>query len=113
MALQQSQETATRNGIMSLEQAHSGVLKCQQDVQSTRHNLASSYGGSDGGGYGKLLDQWDGNVDIILTNLNRMVDELNETLKNHNLVQGSSNDSIDSEYQRSAQVFDQLNPGAS
>ncbi|MFD9545713.1 hypothetical protein [Streptomyces sp. NPDC060022] len=112
MALQQSEEAATRNGIMSLEQAYSGVLKCQQDVQSTRHNLSSSYGGSDGGGYGKLLDQWDGNVDIILTNLDRMVDELNETLRSHNLVQGSSNDSIDAEFQRSTSVFDQLNPGA-
>ena len=77
-----------------------------------RHNLSSSYGGSDGGDYGKLLDQWDGNVDIILANLDRMVDELNETLRSHNLVQGSSNDSNDSEYQRSTQVFDRLNPGA-
>jgi uncharacterized protein YukE len=112
VAMQQSEEGATRNGVMALEQAYSGVLKCQQDVQSTRANLASGYGGADGNQYGKLLDQWDGHVDTILTNLDRMVDELNNTLKEHGLTQGSANESIDSEYSRSTNVFDTLNPGA-
>ncbi|WP_327419134.1 hypothetical protein [Streptomyces sp. NBC_01233] len=110
--MQQSEEGATRNGIMALEQAYSGVLKCQQDVQGTRQNLASGYGGADGGQYGKLLDQWDGHVDTILTNLDRMVDELNSTLTEHGLAQGSANESIDSAYSQATNVFDTLNPGA-
>ncbi|MDQ1005804.1 uncharacterized protein YukE [Streptomyces sp. V4I23] len=112
MAMRQSEEAATRSGIMALEQAYSGVLKCQQDVQSTRGNLASGYGGADGGRYGQLLDQWDGQVDIILTNLDRMVDELNNTLREHGLAQGSANEAIDREHTRSTRVFDELNPGA-
>lgn len=109
MAMQQSEEGATRNGIMALEQAFNGVLKCQQDVQNTRSNLGTAYQGSDGGGYGKLLDQWDGHVDTILVNLDRMVDELNETLRAHGEAQGSSSESINAEYNRSTQVFDALN----
>ncbi|WP_254885917.1 hypothetical protein [Streptomyces sp. NA02950] len=93
---------------MALEQAYSGVLRCKQDVQSTRQNLASGYQGADGGGYGRLLDQWDGHVDTILVNLDRMVEELNQTLREHGLVQGSSNESIDAAFTRSSGVFDQL-----
>ena len=37
------------------------------------------------------------------------VDELNGTLREHGLVQGSTSDAIDSEYSRSTQVFDELN----
>ncbi|GAA4792672.1 hypothetical protein [Streptomyces ziwulingensis] len=109
MAMQQSEETATRNGIMALEQAFTGVQRCQQDVQSTSDNLAGNYGGSDGGKYKGLLEQWDSHVDTILVNLDRMVDELNGTLKEHGLVQGSSSESIDTEYSRSTAVFDELN----
>ncbi|MEU3459431.1 hypothetical protein ABZ721_05665 [Streptomyces sp. NPDC006733] len=109
MAMQQSEEQATRNGIMALESAFTGVQRCQQDVQTTSQNLASNYGGSDGGKFKNLLEQWDGHVDTILINLDRMVDELNSTLSEHGLVQGSSSDSIDSEYSRSTAVFDELN----
>ncbi|MGX1267316.1 hypothetical protein [Streptomyces phaeoluteigriseus] len=109
MAMQQSEERATRNGIMALEQAFTGVQRCQQDVQSTSHTLASNYGGVDGGKYKKLLEQWDEHVDTILINLDRMVDELNGTLREHGLVQGSTSDAIDTEYSRSTQVFDELN----
>ncbi|CAL9330967.1 hypothetical protein SUDANB6_00071 [Streptomyces sp. enrichment culture] len=109
MAMQQSEERATRNGILALEQAFSGVQRCQQDVQTTSHTLASNYGGVDGGKYKKLLEQWDEHVDTILINLDRMIDELNGTLREHGLVQGSSNDAIDAEYSRSTQVFDELN----
>ncbi|MFK4103141.1 hypothetical protein ACI2L1_24245 [Streptomyces sp. NPDC019531] len=97
---------------MALEQAYNGVLKCQQDVQGTRAGLTSGYGGADGGAFGNLLDQWDRNVDTILSNLNRMVDELNQTLREHGLAQGSANETIDSEFARSSSVFDQLTPGA-
>ncbi|MFI5689326.1 hypothetical protein [Streptomyces sp. NPDC051636] len=112
MAMQQSEEGATRNGIKALEQAYTGVQHCKQDVQSTRHNLASGYQGADGGSYGKLLDQWDGHVDTILVNLNRMIEELNQTLREHGEAQGSSNESIDAAFSRSASVFDQLSSGA-
>ncbi|MCX4703072.1 hypothetical protein [Streptomyces sp. NBC_01373] len=109
MAMQQSEEQATRNGILALEQAFTGVQRCQQDVQSTADNLATSYGGADGGKFKSLLEQWDGHVDTILVNLDRMVDELNGTLKEHGLMQGSANDMIDTEYSRSTAVFDELN----
>jgi uncharacterized protein YukE len=95
---------------MALEQAFTGVQRCQQDVQSTSHTLASNYGGADGGKYKKLLEQWDEHVDTILINLDRMVDELNETLREHGLAQGSSNEVINQQYDRSTAVFDELNP---
>lgn len=109
MAMQQSEERATRNGIQALEMAFSGVERCQRDVQGTSQNLANNYGGSDGAGFKRLLEQWDGHVDTILLNLDRMVDELNNTLTEHGLVQGSSNEEIDKEYSRSTTVFDELN----
>jgi hypothetical protein len=116
MAMQQSEEHATRNGIQALEMAFSGVQRCQQDVQSTADTLATHYQGADGGKFKKLLEQWDGHVDTILINLDRMVDELNTTLTEHGLAQGSSNEAIDGEYTRSTAVFDELNgyngPGA-
>ncbi|MEN8654025.1 hypothetical protein ABCR94_26325 [Streptomyces sp. 21So2-11] len=109
MVMQQSEEHATRNGIMALEQAFSGVQACQRDVQTTSQNLAANYGGSDGGKYKQLLEQWDGHVDTILISLDRMVDELNTTLTEHGKVQGSTNETIDAEYSRSTAVFDELN----
>ncbi|MCX2923772.1 hypothetical protein [Streptomyces sp. NEAU-W12] len=109
MAMQQSEEQATRNGIMALEQAFNGVRRCQDDVQSTSHNLSANYGGVDGGKYKSLLEQWDSHVDTILINLDRMVDELNTTLTEHGLVQGSSSEIIDQAYSRSTAVFDELN----
>ncbi|WP_254885915.1 hypothetical protein [Streptomyces sp. NA02950] len=110
MAMQQSEEASTRSGIRALEQAYTGVLRCQQDVQGTRHNLASGYQGTDGGGYGTLLDLWDGHVDTILVNLDNMITELNNTLAQHNLVQGSSTEAIDNAYNKSSDVFHTLNP---
>lgn len=110
MAMQQSEEAGTRSGIMALEQAYSGVLRCQQDVQSTRYALAGGYGGGDGKKYQELLEQWDNHVDTILVNLDRMVHELNDTLGEHRRVQGSSNEAIDREYNRSTDVFHTLNP---
>ncbi|MFE0731264.1 hypothetical protein ACFW2X_24065 [Streptomyces antibioticus] len=109
MTMQQSEEQATRNGILALESAFNGVLRCQQDVQGTGADLATSYQGSDGGKYKQLLERWDEHVDTILINLDRMVDELNNTLKEHGLAQGSASDSIDAEYSRSTAVFDELN----
>ncbi|MGW1561925.1 hypothetical protein ACWCQ1_36135 [Streptomyces sp. NPDC002144] len=109
MAMQQSEEQATRSGIRSLEQAFSSIQQRQQDVQTTGQTLANAYGGTDGGKFKQLLEQWDGNVDIILTNLDRMVDELNGTLQEHGLMQGSANEAIDTAYSRSTSVFDELN----
>ncbi|QFR98115.1 hypothetical protein GBW32_29735 [Streptomyces tsukubensis] len=107
--MQQSEEQATRSGIMALEQAFATVQRCQQDVRSTSDDLASRYGGSDGGKFTSLLVQWDGHVDTVLVNLDRMVDELNGTLKEHGLVRGSSNEAIDAQYSLSTSVFDELN----
>ncbi|MGW1505859.1 WXG100 family type VII secretion target [Streptomyces mirabilis] len=107
--MQKSEEQATRNGIGVLEQAFTSIQQRQQGVQSTAESLAGQYGGADGGKFKSLLEQWDGHVDTILVNLDRMVDELNNTLTEQGLVQGSSSDSIDQEYSRSTAVFDELN----
>lgn len=109
MAMQQSEEQATRGGIMALETAFSDISRRQHDVQSTAGNLANSYQGADGGKFKQLMETWDGHVDTILINLDRMVDELNETLREQGLVQGSSSEAIDAEYSRSTAVFDELN----
>ncbi|MGI5197940.1 hypothetical protein ACQEVY_30640 [Streptomyces sp. CA-288835] len=109
MAMQQSEEQATRGGILSLETAFNEIAGRQQDVQSTAGNLANAYQGADGGKFKTLMETWDGHVDTILVNLDRMVDELNETLREQGLVQGSSSEAVDQEYSRSTAVFDELN----
>lgn len=110
MAMQQSEEQATRNGIGSLETAFSSILASQQHVQTTAMNVG--YGGRDGQKFKLMLDTWDGHVDRILLSLDQMVDELNNTLTEHGELQGSTSDAIDAEYSRSTAVFDQLNPNA-
>ncbi|MET9886706.1 hypothetical protein ABZZ20_26925 [Streptomyces sp. NPDC006430] len=102
---QQSSVTSTRNGIMALEQAFSGIMRIRTDVNSTQHALGSGYQGSDGGGFQKLLTAWDAQVDVILRNLDSMVDTLNQTLAKHNEQQGSTNTEIDSAFGRAEAAF--------
>ncbi|MFJ7078532.1 hypothetical protein [Streptomyces sp. NPDC098781] len=104
----QSAESATRNGIQALEMAFNGVLRCRQDVEATRMNLASGYGGADGGRFQNVVVRWEEQADIILKNLEGMVDALNETLTQHGMAQGSSNEAIDQQFAASEQVFDAL-----
>lgn len=106
--MQQSQENATRNGIQALESAFSGVLRCRQDVEATRFNLSSGYKGSDGGAFGKLIESWEQQADIILRNVEDMVQALNETLTAQGKQQGSSNENINQAYSQSQGVFDTL-----
>lgn len=106
--MQQSQVSATKNGVNALEQAFSGITKIRQDVESTRHNLASGYKGSDGGAFGDLVNNWEQQCDVILTNLRDMVDKLNQTLSSQHQQQGSSNDQINQAYNQSQSVFDAL-----
>ena len=106
--MQQSQVTATKNGINALEQAFSGITKIRQDVESTRHNLASGYKGSDGQKFGDLVNNWEQQCDIILKNLRDMVDKLNQTLTSQHQQQGSSNDQINQAYSQAQSVFDAL-----
>lgn len=106
--MQQSQVSATKNGIHALEQASSGITKIRQDVESTRHNLASGYKGSDGGQFGQLVNDWESKCDVILTNLRDMVDKLNQTLTKQNQQQGASNDQINQASSQSQSVFNTL-----
>jgi uncharacterized protein YukE len=106
--MQQSSVTATRNGINSLEQAFDGITRIRQDVEATRHNLASGYKGSDGGDFQKLVSSWEEKADVILGNLRDMVDRLNHTLAAHQQQQGSSNQSINQQYNQNLAVFDAL-----
>jgi uncharacterized protein YukE len=105
---QQSSEQSTRNGIQALETAFSGIMKIRSDVDGTRSTLGSGYQGSDGGQYGQLLTQWDGQCNVILKNLEDVIDRLNQSLTEHQKTQGSSNDSINQAFNSSQSAFDQL-----
>jgi hypothetical protein len=106
--MQQSSVTATKNGINALEQAFTGITKIRQDVEATRHNLASGYKGSDGQQFGDLVNSWEQQADVILGNLSDMVDKLNHTLAAHQQQQGSSNDQINQMYSQAEAVFNTL-----
>ncbi|MFJ8754206.1 hypothetical protein ACIREO_33505 [Streptomyces sp. NPDC102441] len=108
MAMVRVEEQATRNGIMSLEQAFTGVQRCQQDVQSKSDTIANSYGGEDGKAYNGLMRKWDEQVSTILVSLDRMIDELNTSLTEQGKTQGSSSEAINTAYSRSSSVFDEL-----
>ncbi|MGW3957595.1 hypothetical protein ACWEKM_43525 [Streptomyces sp. NPDC004752] len=105
---QQSQASSTRNGILALEQAYSGIQRILQDVEGTKNNLSKAYQGSDGGAYGRLLDLWDDQVVKILNNLEDMIDKLNTSLVQHGLAQGSGNQAIDQAFSASEAAFDAL-----
>ncbi|MEU9386043.1 hypothetical protein AB0D38_36095 [Streptomyces sp. NPDC048279] len=108
IGMRQSEEHATRNGIMALEAAFSGILKSRQDVENTRFALSSGYQGSDGQAYQKLVQEWEGQADVILRNVEDMVEALNHTLTEQGRQQGSSNEAIEAEFQQSQSVFDTL-----
>ncbi|MGW6912022.1 WXG100 family type VII secretion target [Streptomyces sp. NPDC054940] len=107
--LTRSEESATRNGISSSEEAFANIQVCRQDVENTKMNVGGAYGGSDGQGYQKLLEQWDEQAEVISRNLNDMIDALNETLRRNNLTQGSQKDAVDQEFSQSQAIFDSLN----
>ncbi|MFI2378269.1 hypothetical protein ACH5AO_24890 [Streptomyces sp. NPDC018964] len=106
--MQQSEESATRNGVQALEMAFTGIVKCRQDVEATKTNLMTAYKGSDGGAFRDLVTAWEEKADIILTNVQDMIDTLNQTLTEHGKQQGASVDAINREYAQSDAVFDQL-----
>jgi early secretory antigenic target protein ESAT-6 len=106
--MQQSTVSATKNGINALEQAFTGITKIRQDVESTRYNLASGYKGSDGQKFGELVNNWEQQADVILSNLRDMIDKLNQTLASQHQQQGSSNDQINQAYNQSQSVFNAL-----
>ncbi|GAA2328104.1 hypothetical protein [Streptomyces cuspidosporus] len=107
-SMQRAEEQATRNGIQALEMAFSGVQSRRQDVENTKHGMMQALQGSDGGAFQKLLDSWDEHAEIISKNLQDMINQLNETLTQQGLTQGSSNEAIDQAYSQSATIFDNL-----
>ncbi|MCX4966945.1 hypothetical protein OHA98_19340 [Streptomyces sp. NBC_00654] len=106
--MQQSDESATRNGIQALEMAFTGITKCSQDVQNTKNNLMSHYKGSDGKAFVDLVTAWEEKAEVIMVNVQDMIETLNHTLAEHGKQQGSAVDSINQEYARSDSVFDAL-----
>ncbi|MFJ8613716.1 hypothetical protein ACIRH0_42060 [Streptomyces sp. NPDC093675] len=102
---QMSNEQATRNGIQALESAFTGVMRARSDVDSTRSGLAAGYGGSDGAQFGALLAQWDEQANVILKNLEDMITALNQSLQEHHLAQGSSNEAINNAFSKAESVF--------
>jgi hypothetical protein len=106
--MQQSEESATRNGVQALEMGYNGVMRCRQDVETTKTNLMTHYQGSDGGAFRDLVTSWEEKADIILKNVQDIIDSLNETLTQHGKQQGSSNEDINHAYAQSNSVFDTL-----
>ncbi|WP_210592173.1 hypothetical protein [Streptomyces sp. GESEQ-35] len=102
-----STEDDTRKGINALEQAFSAVQRSRQDVETTKMN--TGLGGSVGGKYYDLLQKWDEHAETISRSLNNMIEELNNTLRGSGLTEGSTNESVNQEYQRSESVFNALN----
>ncbi|MEU8543814.1 hypothetical protein AB0C52_28135 [Streptomyces sp. NPDC048717] len=102
---------ATRNGIMALESAFTGILRSRQDVEAMRNNLSTGYQGSDGHSYTGLIEKWEGHADTILRNLDEMIGTLNHTLSSMRQNQGSSNEAINQAYHQSEAIFDQLTGG--
>ncbi|MGP3985814.1 hypothetical protein [Streptomyces sp. 3N207] len=70
--------------------------------------MSTAVGGSVGKNYRDLLDAWDQQAEIISKNLRDMVEQLNETLRQQGLTEGSSNDAINQQYQESGRIFDEL-----
>ncbi|MFJ7495165.1 hypothetical protein ACIQZB_29000 [Streptomyces sp. NPDC097727] len=68
---------ATRNGITALESALKGIQRSRLDVEATKTNLTAGYQGSDGRAYTALIAQWEGQCDVIVANLHKMIDALN------------------------------------
>ncbi|MFJ4274320.1 hypothetical protein ACIP29_27620 [Streptomyces coelicoflavus] len=106
--MQQSEESATRNGVQALEMAFSGVLRSRQDVEATKNNLMLHYQGGDGGKFAALVTHWEERADTILTNVQDMIEALNHTLTEQGKQQGSANAAIDQTYSQSDAVFDTL-----
>ncbi|MFD8863806.1 hypothetical protein ACFV1F_05345 [Streptomyces sp. NPDC059590] len=106
--LTRSEESATRNGISATEQTFSNIQLSRQDVENTKINVGNAYGGSDGQKYQDLLRQWDDQAEVISKNLSDVIDQLNETLRQNNLTQGSQNDAVDQQYSQSQSIFDAL-----
>ncbi|GHE24038.1 hypothetical protein [Streptomyces capillispiralis] len=106
--MQQSEESATRNGVQALEMAFTGVMKCRQDVEGTKTTLMTHYKGSDGGAFRDLVTAWEEKADVILVNVQDMIETLNQTLTEHGKQQGASNEEINRAYAQSDAVFDAL-----
>ncbi|WP_251075627.1 hypothetical protein [Streptomyces sp. ISL-12] len=77
-------------------------------MQSTSGDLSTAYQGADGGKFQALLAEWDRLVDIIRKNMEQMIDELNNTLRDNQLMQSTATDAIDQQASRAPSVFDAL-----
>lgn len=108
MSLSQSEESATRGGISTLDDAYDEVSNCKAAVEATRHTVETHYQGVDGKAFSDLLLKWEGHTDTILVNLDRMIDELNESLREHGLAQMTAGDGVQAQSVVSDGVFDDL-----
>ncbi|MCX5400454.1 hypothetical protein [Streptomyces sp. NBC_00102] len=106
--MRQSEESATRNGIQALEMAYSGIVRSCQDVENTRLALGPNYGGKDGGRYQELIKAWEDQGQVIITNVQGMIDALNETLQQQGLTQGANDESVQQSFHQSQAVFDTM-----
>ncbi|MEV6170821.1 hypothetical protein AB0L99_21630 [Streptomyces sp. NPDC051954] len=102
----QQEESYTRNGINALEQAFAAVQKSRWELENTKNNVG--LGGSTGRSYDELLQLWDDQAEIISRNLQSMIDELNNTLRESGKTVGSANEQVNMEYQQSQSVFNAL-----
>ncbi|MEU9994521.1 hypothetical protein [Streptomyces sp. NPDC050848] len=106
--MQQSQESATRNGINALAAARDGVQRCSSDVEATRLTLTNGYGGSDGAAFSQLVTQWQEKVGVITMNLEQMIEELQKTLREHGKQQQFANEQVALASSQSNAVYNTL-----
>lgn len=108
MALTRSEDSATRNGISSTEEAYNGIRRVRQDVDGTRIDASSAFGGSDGAKYQDLLRQWDDQAQVISDNLRDVIEALNETSAENRRTQESQKEAVERRSAQSHAVFDAL-----
>ncbi|MEU6290886.1 WXG100 family type VII secretion target [Streptomyces sp. NPDC046988] len=106
--LRAAESSATRSGITALESALQGIQRSRQDVETTKMNLASGYQGSDGRAYTELIAQWEGQCNIIVANLNKMIETLNTNDQEVNKNQASANEAIRNASQKSNGAYNAL-----
>ncbi|MEU3598517.1 hypothetical protein ABZ714_07255 [Streptomyces sp. NPDC006798] len=104
--LQTSSQHANQLGHNALQQAHSGIKRSQQDVQTTMSGLIKAYGGKDGGAFQNLLTEWSGQVDQITARMSEMMDALQRTGLAQNRTQSEIEELITSAKSQHAQLGD-------
>ncbi|GAB2915346.1 hypothetical protein [Streptomyces heilongjiangensis] len=108
--IQQSSRSSTLLGVNALNTAHTAILRCKNDVDTTAGALATSYSAAseDGAEFQRLLQQWDQQAQIILNKLQGLINHLNVTLQKHTSTQTANTDMLRSSQGAADSAYNQL-----